>query len=350
MVDISIIIPVYNSEKYIENTVNSILRQSFDNFELLLINDGSTDISGCICDKMSANDSRIKVIHKKNEGICATRNKGLELAEGKYIAFCDNDDLFMDNLLSDNYYLAEKYNADVVRFGRRRTNVCDGKILSVHETRDFQNCYISSEKFAEYYQQINSAGEGVWAGIYKKEFLDRHAIRFDESMKYGYEDLNYIIQIYMNHPSVVLNNKVYYHWIMRTEHSTSAKTNINNIQSLMLCLEAKKQLYEEYKMESTKVDLWVQELSARICQVIKYIDPRKSNMTLKECLDILEYFGTCSVFQGPYKLKYILKMTKRTGVNASLVYFLFTKRMYWLLYLLVIFKSRLPHRKVFRYN
>lgn len=347
MVDISIIIPVYNSEKYIENTVNSILKQSFSNFELLLINDGSTDTSGCICDKLSANDSRIKVIHKKNEGICATRNKGLELAEGKYIAFCDNDDLFMDRLLSDNYYLAEKYNADVVRFGRRRTDVRDGKVLSVCETTDFQNCYIPPENFAEYYQQINNAGEGVWAGIYKKDFLNRHAIRFDENMKYGYEDLNYIIQIYMNHPSVVLNNKVYYHWIMRTEHSTSAKTNINNIQSLMLCLEAKKQLYEEYKMEKTKVDLWIQELSARICQVIKYVDPQKSNMTLKECLNILEYFGTCDVFQRPYKLIEILKMTKRTGVNASLVYFLFTKRMYCLLYSLVIFKSRLPHRKSF---
>lgn len=347
MCNISIIVPVYNSEKYLKKTIQSILRQTYEDFELILVDDGSTDSSGKICDEFQNMDSRIRVVHKKNGGICSARNEGLRVAKGKYIGFCDNDDLFLDNLLRDNLALAIRYNADVVRFSRRRTDIYNGKIISVRETRGFNDRFVPNDKFVEYFKEINSAGEGVWAGIYKKEFLDRHAIRFDENMKYGYEDLNYIIQIYMNHPSVVLNNKVYYHWIMRTEHSTSAKTNINNIQSLMLCLEAKKQLYEEYKMEKTKVDLWIQELSARICQVIKYVDPQKSNMTLKECLNILEYFGTCDVFQRPYRLIEILKMTKRTGVNASLVYFLFTKRMYWLLYSLVIFKSRLPHRKSF---
>lgn len=347
MCNISIIVPVYNSEKYLKKTIQSILRQTYEEFELILVDDGSTDSSGKICDEFQNMDSRIRVVHKKNGGICSARNEGLRIAKGRYIGFCDNDDLFLENLLQDNLALAIHYNADVVRFSRRRTDIYNGETISVRETRGFNNRFVPNDKFVEYFKEINSAGEGVWAGIYKKEFLDRHAIRFDENMKYGYEDLNYIIQIYMNHPSVVLNNKVYYHWIMRTEHSTSAKTNINNIQSLMLCLEAKKQLYEEYKMEKTKVDLWIQELSARICQVIKYVDPRKSNMTLKECLNVLEYFGTCSVFQGQYKLIEILKMTKRTGVNASLVYFLFTKRMYWLLYSLVIFKSRLPHRKSF---
>ena len=347
MCNISIIVPVYNSEKYLKKTIQSILRQTYEDFELILVDDVSTDSSGKICDEFQNMDSRIRVVHKKNGGICSARNEGLRIAKGRYIGFCDNDDLFLENLLQDNLALAIHYNADVVRFSRRRTDIYNGETISVRETRGFNNRFVPNDKFVEYFKEINSAGEGVWAGIYKKEFLDRHAIRFDENMKYGYEDLNYIIQIYMNHPSVVLNNKVYYHWIMRTEHSTSAKTNINNIQSLMLCLEAKKQLYEEYKMEKTKVDLWIQELSARICQVIKYVDPRKSNMTLKECLNVLEYFGTCSVFQGQYKLIEILKMTKRTGVNASLVYFLFTKRMYWLLYSLVIFKSRLPHRKSF---
>lgn len=347
MCNISIIVPVYNSEKYLKKTIQSILRQTYEEFELILVDDGSTDSSGKICDEFQNMDSRIRVVHKKNGGICSARNEGLRIAKGRYIGFCDNDDLFLENVLQDNLALAIHYNADVVRFSRRRTDIYNGEIISVRETRGFNNRFVPNDKFVEYFKEINSAGEGVWAGIYKKEFLDRHAIRFDENMKYGYEDLNYIIQIYMNHPSVVLNNKVYYHWIMRTEHSTSAKTNINNIQSLMLCLEAKKQLYEEYKMEKTKVDLWIQELSARICQVIKYVDPQKSNMTLKECLNILEYFGTCDVFQRPYRLIEILKMTKRTGVNASLVYFLFTKRMYWLLYSLVIFKSRLPHRKSF---
>ena len=91
MVAISIIMPVYNSEKYIEKTINSILSQSYSNFELLLIDDGSKDESGMICDKYAAKDERVRVVHKKNEGICATRNVGLSMARGEYIAFCDND-------------------------------------------------------------------------------------------------------------------------------------------------------------------------------------------------------------------------------------------------------------------
>lgn len=341
MIDISIIIPVYNSEKYITKTVASILKQSFSNFELFLIDDGSTDGSGQICDKLRDKDSRIKVIHKKNEGICATRNKGLALATGKYIAFCDNDDFFLDNLLRDNFYLAERYDADVVRFGRRRTDVCNGKLLSVRETTNFENCYILPDQFAEKYQQINNAGEGVWAGLYKKEFLKRHEIRFNESMKYGYEDLYFITQIYMHHPSIVLNNKVYYHWIMRTDHSTSAKTNINNIESLMICLDQKWHLYEEYGMENTKVDIWLRELSSRICQVVKYVGPKKTNMSLRERMKILRYFGTCQVFQKPYTLREIYKVVNKAGIGASLIYFLFVRKRYFMLYSIVNEKSRL---------
>lgn len=108
--------PVYNSEKYISKTIDSILSQSYTEFELLLIDDGSQDMSGKICDEYARKDARVKVVHKKNEGICATRNRGLKIATGKYIAFCDNDDIYMDNLLKDNLELALKYDADVVLF------------------------------------------------------------------------------------------------------------------------------------------------------------------------------------------------------------------------------------------
>ena len=139
MVPISIIMPVYNSEKYISKTIDSILSQSYTEFELLLIDDGSQDMSGKICDEYARKDARVKVVHKKNEGICATRNRGLKIATGKYIAFCDNDDIYMDNLLKDNLELALKYDADVVRFSRRMTTIRDDKIVSVGEMKGFKS-------------------------------------------------------------------------------------------------------------------------------------------------------------------------------------------------------------------
>ena len=89
---VSVIVPVYNSEKHLRRCVDSILAQSFIDFELILVDDGSVDSSGSICDDYAINDNRVSVIHKPNGGISDARNKGLEAAKGKYIMFCDNDD------------------------------------------------------------------------------------------------------------------------------------------------------------------------------------------------------------------------------------------------------------------
>lgn len=89
---VSVIVPVYNAEKYINNTIESILDQTYKNIELLIIDDGSTDSSAKICDEWGKKDNRVKCIHRKNKGVSAARNYGLEIAEGDYIVFCDSDD------------------------------------------------------------------------------------------------------------------------------------------------------------------------------------------------------------------------------------------------------------------
>ena len=91
--EISIIVPVYNADRYLKNCISSILNQSFYNFELILINDGSKDCSGEICDNYASKDKRVKVIHKNNEGVSIARNIGIDMSKGKYIMFCDSDDV-----------------------------------------------------------------------------------------------------------------------------------------------------------------------------------------------------------------------------------------------------------------
>ena len=97
---VSIIIPIYNSEKYLKKCIDSILEQKYNNLEIILINDGSTDNSGKICDRLAIEDKRIKVIHKLNEGVSIARNKGLEMAKGEYIFFIDSDDYIDENIIS----------------------------------------------------------------------------------------------------------------------------------------------------------------------------------------------------------------------------------------------------------
>ena len=110
---ISVIVPVYNSEKYIEKCIKSIQNQIYKNLQIIIIDDGSSDLSGKKCDDFAENDSRILVIHKQNEGQAKARNIGLDHAEGKYIGFVDSDDYILPNMYSSLYTLMTKYNAQI---------------------------------------------------------------------------------------------------------------------------------------------------------------------------------------------------------------------------------------------
>ena len=110
---ISIIVPVYNVELYIEKCINSLINQSYKDIEIILVDDGSTDSSGDICDHFSSLDKRITVIHKKNGGLSDARNVALDVAKGKYVTFVDSDDYIKENYIEYLYYLLNKYNSDI---------------------------------------------------------------------------------------------------------------------------------------------------------------------------------------------------------------------------------------------
>ena len=114
MEKISVIIPVYNVEKFIEQSIKSVLNQTYKNLEIILVDDGSTDSSGSICDEYSKKDKRIKVIHQDNKGLSGARNSGLDIATGKYIMFLDSDDYFENNSCEILYSEIEKKQADYV--------------------------------------------------------------------------------------------------------------------------------------------------------------------------------------------------------------------------------------------
>ena len=118
---ISVIVPVYNVEKYLEECVQSILRQSYEEFEIILIDDGSPDRSGEICDELAKRDDRIKVIHQQNQGLSGARNTGIRAAKGEYITFVDSDDRIAPNMLRDLLHLSLRFDADISLCGFCKT-------------------------------------------------------------------------------------------------------------------------------------------------------------------------------------------------------------------------------------
>lgn len=147
MKKVSVIVPVYNVERYINKCVKSVLNQTYTNIEVLLIDDGATDLSGKICDTFGQNDDRVIVIHQTNSGAAAAKNKGLSLATGEYIAFVDSDDWVEPNWLEKTVGILQSTKADIVEYNYYKEFV-DGRQLG---NLDFTCCFFSAEQYLSQY-------------------------------------------------------------------------------------------------------------------------------------------------------------------------------------------------------
>lgn len=224
MIKVSVIIPVYNSKLYIKKCIESILMQDLREFEVIIIDDGSNDGSGLICDKLALKDKRIQVVHKKNGGICEARNYGLKLAKGEYISFVDHDDIVRQGFLGDNYNIAKKYNADIVKFGRCAYWIKNEKIFSENK-RVFNFEILNREKIKNkfLFLRFNDSFTCVWDGIFKREFLQKNNIVFNTFYKKGGEDIEFCSRCFVKANKVVFNDKIFYEHFIRLGYSTSTK-------------------------------------------------------------------------------------------------------------------------------
>lgn len=224
MVEISIIMPVYNSEKYLEKCINSILDQKFNSFELLLIDDGSSDDSPQICEKFAAKDDRVKVFHKSNGGICEARNFGLQKARGNYIAFSDHDDIVKQGFLQENYEIAKKTNADVIKFGREAL-IIDGDVVKKRDIRKFKKMLLKSMDIKKQFLKLRFDGAMtcVWDGFFKRSFLLNNGIKFNIQYKKGGEDIDFCSKCFAKASTVAFSDKIFYIHYIRIGYSTSTK-------------------------------------------------------------------------------------------------------------------------------
>jgi glycosyltransferase involved in cell wall biosynthesis len=180
---ISIIVPVYNAEKYLRQCVESVLKQDLKNIELILVDDGSTDSSLQILREYENQDSRVKVITQHNQYAGIARNNGLSVAKGKYIHFLDSDDYVTQHGYHDIIQFLNKNNPNIVKFGNYAYDDCTGKFINdkwVNMGRIKQEFYGRAINiFDNYHMIISYTPDNPWSGIYKKDFLDKKKIRFD---------------------------------------------------------------------------------------------------------------------------------------------------------------------------
>ncbi len=176
---ITTIIPVYNVEKYLDDCVESVVRQSYTNLQIILVNDGSTDDSGTLCDQWQKRDKRIVVFHQKNQGVSAARNLGMQHAEGDYITFLDSDDLYHWDFIRIMYHTMKKYEVDVVQCDIGRFK--DG--ISPNLQKEVEKIKIELVSGREINKRIYTSGNIIYTIVYNKMY--RHKVLEDKMFPVG---------------------------------------------------------------------------------------------------------------------------------------------------------------------
>ncbi len=277
MPEISIIVPVYNVEKYLTKCIESIISQTFKDWELILVNDGSTDASGYICDTYVSKDFRIKVIHLKNGGVSKARNTGITIASGKYITFIDSDD-----------WVEAEYLASMIKYADENTIVY-GNVIN-----DYSNGQLSAKVF-DYTEgtsvsltndhnivryKIPENGFPI-AKLFLKKIVHSQYLRFDENLSY-HEDHLFVLK-YLNFVDAVkLCALPYYHYEHRIGNLSLSKRKHSTIKMI----DASRKLIQVLNASIKRWNIYDPDY---VCRLYTYLGLNQLMIGLKNASDISEF-------------------------------------------------------------
>lgn len=311
---ISIIVPIYNVDKYLKKCIDSLLNQTYKNLEIILVDDGSTDNSGKICDEYSKRDNRIIVFHQKNSGVSTTRNKGLEISTGEYIGFVDPDDYISPIMYDVLYNILKQSSADI--------SMCDyecfdSESINFCESKDFI-IYDKKQALCELVLDRNITSH-LWNKLYKSELFD--GIKFPENKIY--EDVGTIYLVIEKANKIIHNKSVLYAYYQRPTSlcNTISENRISNYiemvnnryNYLLLKFPELKKVLQCSRIKSSLVFNFViaKDKNIKLFNSKIIIDDFKENIKIK--LIILKYI----------ELKFILALLI-LKINRNLFYKIFS--------------------------
>lgn len=234
---VSIIVPVYNvPDKYLKTCIESLMNQTMQEIEIVIVDDGSKNNSGEICDMYSKKDSRIKVIHKKNGGLAAARNTGFEAATGEYITFVDGDDWIASNMCEEMYKVTINQDIQLVMCGIMK----DYGHSSVEYKFDLENMKVYREEECKELQAklliFNGNIACAYAKLIDREFLLKNKIIHDQKLKQGAEGLEFNLRLFGKMSRAIFVNQPFYHYIFN-DKSISASFDEKNNEYVLKCFQ-----------------------------------------------------------------------------------------------------------------
>lgn len=317
---ISVIVPVYNVEKYLDRCLKSILNQTYKNLEIILVDDGSKDSSGHICDEYAKKDNRVRVVHKKNGGLSSARNAGLRVATGKFVGFIDSDDDIELDMYEKMLNIMQKYDVDFVMADYLRIFNSGSNFK---KTIDIDNGYYDKNKIvSDIFPQLIMRGDieygpllSVWHCLYNTKFLRDNNIYFDEQVRWSEDNIfssfvgykassfyymkdQYLYHYYENAGSITtsykkgawnvymtMNQHLHDYFDNISEYDFSMQLKYHAIYYACVCLNQACTLDSKYAINEIQSIL----NDYKLCESFKYLDKNMMSLKLKIQLFLMKY-------------------------------------------------------------
>lgn len=289
---ISVIIPVYNVEKYLDQCVNSVLDQEFKDIEVILVDDGSTDNSPLICDTFMKKDDRVKVIHKKNGGLSDARNYGIRIATGDFLMFLDSDDYWENNssLFSITDVLLKRNDIDVLVFGSKLLYEGQNKLIEDATLYDNKLNTMKNEDALKYLVSNDLLVGSACTKTIKNSFLKNHSLYFQKGIKS--EDVEWIIRVANCLPKYYFMNEKFYIYRKGRQGSITSNIDFNHLEGYRKFLKMNQQLDFENKEIKYILTSYISYQYTILCGLTARLkDKRKYELInkLKEMDDLLDF-------------------------------------------------------------
>lgn len=311
---VSIIVPIYNAEAFIDRCLDSIVHQTYQDLEIILINDGSTDESLVNCEIWCEKDDRVKLINQENAGVSAARNVGIEIASGDLLLFIDIDDYIEVNTVSLLVNQQAQTQADLIIFGFYR-HFMNGTFKK-NEGNQMAKSLASNEFFSQFWQHYEEEITNTpFNKLYKKQILKDHGIYFPEGITMG-EDLLFNLDYLKFTDTIFISDAYLYHYIMHPNQAT---------------LKVDLDIYEDYIQFFNKIEFlasskkvsnnfdWAHHYNQLLKHMITAMEmPYRSN-TLNAREQKAQLFKIAEAFQSNFNLQYLTAENHRENVIKNLV-------------------------------
>ncbi len=334
-IKVSVIVPVYNVEKYLVQCIESILNQSLKEIEVICINDGSTDLSAQILQKYRMLDERVIIVDKQNSGYGASCNIGLKLARGKYVSIIESDDFINVKMFEDMYNIAVKNNADVVKTAYYEYKDANEQCTEIVNKINWSEQYDMPQSVVNIYEcpQFLYFHPSIWSCIYKNEFLKQHNISFVEAHRAGWADNPFQVQTLCMADRIIYSDNAYYYYRLTNPASSSNIVNLSNpfdrSDEVHAFLDANSItdndiLAHLYKREMSYIDIVVNGVTPDLydvaCEKILALVSRMDGSIVQDNKFINDYeknlYQTCQTSNG---IKALIVSRKNKYSNAAVV-------------------------------